>query len=56
VRRRRIALHSKFGRRLAERGYVVFALMISAQTTENRNSVARRAHLVGFTPVGIRDQ
>jgi len=45
--------YSKFGRQLARRGYVVFAPMISAQTTEDRNSLVRRAHLVGLTPVGI---
>jgi dienelactone hydrolase len=47
------AVYAKFGRDLARRGYIVFAPLISAQTTSNRNALVRRAHLVGLTPVGI---
>jgi dienelactone hydrolase len=47
------AVYAKFGRELVRRGYVVFAPLISAQTTENRNALVRRAHLVGLTPVGV---
>ena len=47
------ALYSRFGRELVRRGYIVFAPLISAQTTANRNALALRAHLVGLTPVGI---
>ncbi len=50
------ATYSKFGRELARRGYVVFAPMISTQTSDDRNSLVRRAHLVGLTPVGMEIQ
>jgi len=50
---RAAALYAKFGSELARRGYIVFAPLISAQTTANRNALVRRAHLVGLTPVGI---
>lgn len=50
------ATYSKFGRELARRGYVVFAPMISTQTSEDRNSLVRRSHLVGLTPVGMEIQ
>lgn len=50
---RAAALYSKFGSELARRGYIVFAPLISAQTTAKRNALVRRAHLVGLTPVGI---
>ena len=47
------AVYSKFGRRLAQRGYIVFAPMISVQTAADRNLLVRRAHLMGLTPVGM---
>ncbi|HUQ95758.1 MAG TPA: prolyl oligopeptidase family serine peptidase [Bryobacteraceae bacterium] len=47
------SLYAKFGRQLARRGYIVFAPLISAQTTSARQALARRAHLLGLTPVGI---
>ncbi|MCC6585829.1 MAG: acetylxylan esterase [Bryobacterales bacterium] len=47
------SVYSKFGRTLAHRGYVVFAPLISVETTERRNALVRRAHLIGLTPVGI---
>ena len=50
------ATYSKFGRELARRGYIVFAPMISTQTSEDRNSLVRRSHLVGLTPVGMEIQ
>lgn len=47
------AVYSKAGLRLVKRGYVVFAPMISTQATADRNSLVRRSHLVGLTPVGL---
>lgn len=47
------AVYSRFGMRLAQRGYVVFAPMISTQTGAERDSVGRRAALVGQTTVGM---
>ena len=47
------SVYAKFGLELLRRGYVVFAPLISAQTTANRNALVRRAHLLGLTPVGI---
>jgi cephalosporin-C deacetylase-like acetyl esterase len=47
------AVYSRFGRELVRRGYIVFAPMISVQTAANRNTLVRRAQLVGLTPVGI---
>jgi cephalosporin-C deacetylase-like acetyl esterase len=45
--------YSKFGRELTRRGYIVFAPLISTQTSPGRNALVRRGHLVGLTPVGI---
>jgi dienelactone hydrolase len=50
---RAAAVYARFGRELVRRGYIVFAPLISAQTTANRNALVRRAHLAGLTPVGI---
>lgn len=47
------AVYAKLGRRLARRGYIVFAPMISVQTSADRNALVRRTHLMGLTPVGI---
>lgn len=46
-------VYQRFGMRLARRGYVVFAPMISVQVEPERYAVARRAHLLGLTPVGL---
>ncbi|HWB97389.1 MAG TPA: dienelactone hydrolase family protein [Bryobacteraceae bacterium] len=53
VNARADATYSKLGRQLVQRGYIVFAPMISTQTEKGRNSLVRRAHLVGLTPVGM---
>ena len=47
------AVYARFGYRLAQRGYIVFAPMISTQTGTDRSSLTRRAHLLGLTPVGM---
>jgi dienelactone hydrolase len=47
------AVYQRFGLRLAERGYIVFAPMISVQVETERYQVVRRAHLLGMTPAGI---
>jgi dienelactone hydrolase len=46
-------VYGRFGYQLARRGYIVFAPMISTQTATDRSNLARRAHLLGLTPVGI---
>src|SRR5439155_17391323 len=45
--------YSRFGMRLAERGYIVFAPMISTQNDPERQGLVRRAYLVGMTVVGL---
>jgi hypothetical protein len=47
------AVYSRFGRQLAERGYIVFAPMIATQDNAERTKLVRRAHLVGMIPVGM---
>jgi len=47
------AMYNQFGKKLAERGYVVFAPMISVQQSEERSRLARRSHLVAKLPVGL---
>lgn len=46
-------VYSRFGMRLARRGYIVFAPMISTQDSVERDRLTRRAHLLGQTPVGM---
>lgn len=46
-------VYARFGRDLALRGYIVFAPMISTQTSIDRDRLTRRAHLLGMTPVGF---
>jgi dienelactone hydrolase len=47
------AVYSRFGLRLAERGYIVFAPMIATQDNAERTRLVRRSHLVGMIPVGM---
>ena len=47
------AIYSKLGRQLVRRGYIVFAPLLSVRTTTERNTLVRRAHVVGLTPIGI---
>jgi dienelactone hydrolase len=47
------AYYDRFGWKLAKRGYVVFAPMISVQTAADRSALARRSHLIGLTPQGM---
>lgn len=49
-------VYARFGMRLAQRGYIVFAPMISTQTGIDRDRVARRSLLLGLTPVGMELQ
>ncbi|HZT33225.1 MAG TPA: prolyl oligopeptidase family serine peptidase [Bryobacteraceae bacterium] len=46
-------IYSRFGARLAERGYVVFAPMIFTQSGPGRMQLARHAHLLGEIPLGL---
>jgi len=46
-------LYHRFAARLAERGYIVFAPMISVQDGAERTALVRRSHLLGRTPVGL---
>lgn len=46
-------VYARFGRDLARRGYIVFAPMISTQTSVDRDRLTRRAHLLGMTPLGF---
>jgi dienelactone hydrolase len=46
-------VYARFGRDLARRGYIVFAPMISTQTSVDRDRLTRRAHLLGMTPAGF---
>jgi hypothetical protein len=50
------AVYSRFGLRLAERGYIVFAPMIATQDNVERTKLVRRAHLAGMIPVGMDAQ
>ena len=47
------AVYSRFGLRLAERGYIVFAPMIATQDNPERTKLIRRAHLTGLIPAGM---
>ncbi|MFN7921788.1 MAG: prolyl oligopeptidase family serine peptidase [Bryobacteraceae bacterium] len=49
-------VYNSFGRKLAERGYVVFAGMISTQDGLERNALVRRSHWLGLTPAGMEIQ
>ena len=46
-------VYSRFGLRLVQRGYIVFAPMISTQANPERQKLVRRAYLVGMTVVGV---
>lgn len=47
------AVYSRFGLALARRGYIVFAPMISTQTSPGRDRVTKRAQILGKSTVGI---
>ena len=47
------AVYSRFGLRLVERGYIVFAPMIATQDNPERTKLIRRAHLTGMIPAGM---
>ncbi len=47
------AIYSRFGARLAERGYIVFAPLIYTQNGPRRMDLARHAHLLGEIPLGL---
>jgi Prolyl oligopeptidase family len=47
------AVYSRFGLRLVERGYIVFAPIIATQSNLERTKLIRRAHLVGMIPAGM---
>jgi hypothetical protein len=47
------AVYSRFGLRLVERGYIVFAPMIATQDNAERTKLVRRSHPVGMIPVGM---
>ena len=47
------AVYSRFGLRLVERGYIVFAPMIATQDNPERTRLIRRAHLTGLIPAGM---
>jgi len=46
-------VYSRFGLRLLERGYIVFAPMIATQDNPERTRLIRRAHLTGLIPAGM---
>jgi len=47
-------LYTRFGMRLAQRRYIVYAPMISVQAPDSeRTGLVRRSHLLGLTPVGL---
>jgi len=47
-------LYARFGMRLAQRRYIVYAPMISVQAPDSeRTGLVRRSHLLGLTPVGL---
>jgi len=45
-------VYRRLGKRLAERGYVVFAPLVSVQEFQGRASLVRRAHRAGMMPAG----
>jgi hypothetical protein len=47
------AVYSRFGLRLVQRGYIVFAPMIATQDNPERTKLIRRAHLTGVIPAGM---
>ena len=47
------AVYSRFGLRLVQRGYIVFAPMIATQDNVERTRLIRRAHLTGLIPAGM---
>ncbi len=47
------AVYSRFGLRLAARGYIVFAPMIATQDNAERTKLIRRSHLTGLIPAGM---
>jgi hypothetical protein len=47
------AVYSRFGLRLVQRGYIVFAPMIATQDNPERTKLIRRAHLTGLIPAGM---
>ena len=47
------AVYSRFGLALLRRGYLVFAPMISTQTTTGRDRISRRAQILGRSTIGI---
>lgn len=47
------AVYQRFGMRLAQRGYIVFAPMIATQDNIERTKLIRRGHPVGLIPVGM---
>lgn len=47
------AVYARFGLRLVERGYLVFAPMIATQDNAERTRLIRRAHPVGMIPAGM---
>lgn len=46
-------VYSRFGWKLARRGYIVFAPMIATQDNAERTKLIRRAHPVGMIPAGM---
>ncbi|MFN0166378.1 MAG: dienelactone hydrolase family protein, partial [Bryobacteraceae bacterium] len=46
-------MYNRFGKKLAEKGYVVFAPMISVQQSEERTRLVRRSHLLAKLPIGL---
>lgn len=46
-------IYSRYGMKLAQRGYIVFAPMISTWDSGERDRVSLRSHLIGQLPVGI---
>ena len=46
-------IYSSFGRRLAERGYIVFAPLIYTQSGPGRMSLSRHAHVMAEIPLGL---
>jgi dipeptidyl aminopeptidase/acylaminoacyl peptidase len=47
------AVYSRFGLRLVQRGYIVFAPIIATQDNLERTKLIRRAHLTGLIPAGM---
>lgn len=46
-------VYMRFGMRLAERGYIVFAPMIATQSNQERQKLIRRCFLTGLIPAGM---